>query len=644
MIRFDELKLSEEVLSAISEMGYEQPSAIQEQTIPYLLENDGDIIALAQTGTGKTAAFGIPAIEKTNLNNKNIQTLILSPTRELGMQIAGELEKFCKNLPKIRIVAVYGGAPIDKQISDLNRGAHFVVATPGRMVDLIKRKRIDISQIDRVVLDEADEMLNMGFRDDLDFILSQTPDTKNTWLFSATMPREAENIAKNYMTDPYKITVGAKNAGTSTVHHVYYQVQAKDRYLALKRVADINPDIYGIIFCRTRQETKDIAEKLIRDGYNADALHGDLSQAQRDMVMRRFRIKNLQMLVATDVAARGIDVTDLTHVINFNLPDDAENYTHRSGRTGRAGKTGVSISIIHSRENHKIRQIEKSLQQKFEMAKIPGGKEICEVQLYHLIDKMTSAEVNQEQIEPFMERVMEKIGALSKEEIVKQFVSTEFSRFLDYYKNAPDLNISVREGGREERFGDRREGRDRDRSRSDRAPRERSDRGERSDRAPRERSDRGERSSDRGDRGGFERKEYNGDFTRFFVSLGEKDGVNKRDLIGIINQTTKNRDIAFGKIDVMRNFSFFEADKKATKEILQSFQDASHGDRKLTCEVAEDRKKSDSESAPRRRSSESSDRGGDRADRGGDKGSRDFGAKRKDFRDSGLNRPRRRNT
>ncbi|MBN1112389.1 MAG: DEAD/DEAH box helicase [Bacteroidales bacterium] len=607
MIRFDELKLSESVLAAISEMGYVEPSPVQEQTIPFLLENDSDIIALAQTGTGKTAAFGLPAIEKTNLNNKNIQTLILSPTRELGMQIAGELEKFCKNLPKIRIVAVYGGAPIEKQISELNRGAHFVVATPGRMVDLIKRNRIDISAIDRVVLDEADEMLNMGFRDDLDFILSKTPESKCTWLFSATMPREAEMIAKNYMKDPHKITVGAKNAGTDNVHHVYYQVQARDRYLALKRVADINPDIYGIIFCRTRQETKDIAEKLIKDGYNADALHGDLSQAQRDMVMRRFRIKNLQMLVATDVAARGIDVTDLTHVINYNLPDDVENYTHRSGRTGRAGKTGVSISIIHSRENGKIRQIERTLQKKFECAKIPGGKEICEVQLYHLIDKMTSTEVNQEQIEPFMERVMEKIGDLSKEEIVKRFVSAEFSRFLDYYKNAPDLNISVREGGREDR-GERR------------------DRGERGERGERTRRDRGERS----ERGGFERREYNGNFTRFFVSLGEKDGVNKRDLIGIINQTTKNRDIALGKIDVMRNFSFFEADKAATKEILKSFQDASHGDRKLTVEVAEDRAKS---SAPRRR--EGGAPSGDR--------NRDFGGKRKDFRDGGLNRPRRRN-
>jgi len=556
MIKFEELGLSTPVMSAISEMGYVEPSPVQEKAIPFLMAEDRDFVALAQTGTGKTAAFGLPAIEKTDVKNRKAQTLILSPTRELCLQIVVELNKFCKNIPGIKVVAVYGGAPIYDQIRKLNDGAHFIVATPGRMVDLIERKKVDLSHIKRVVLDEADEMLNMGFRDDLDSILKDTPETKNTWLFSATMPREAENIANRYMNDPHTITMGKKNAGTDNVNHLYYRVQARDRYLALKRVMDINPDIYGIIFCRTRQETKDVAEKLIKDGYNADALHGDLSQAQRDLVMRRFRLKTLQMLVATDVAARGIDVNDLTHVINYNLPDDVENYTHRSGRTGRAGKKGVSISIIHSRETSKIRQIEHIIKQKFDNAKVPNGEEVCEAQLFSLINKVNKAEVQEEKIAPYMEKVMETIGELPKEDLVKRFVAAEFNRFLEYYKDAPDLNIPDkreydRDGGRRGRDGDRRD-RDRGRGRS--------------------------RSND-------------SNYTRFFINQGVKDGMTKRDLMGMINRVTRRRDITLGRIDVMKNFSFFEADKGMESDILKSFKNAvNENERPVVVEVAGDRK------------------------------------------------------
>jgi ATP-dependent RNA helicase DeaD len=402
MLTFKELGLSPNLLKGIDALGFTNPTPIQEKIIPMFFETKNDIVGLAQTGTGKTAAFGLPIIEQIDVKDKSVQALILSPTRELCIQIAKDLDNFSKHVNGLEVVPVYGGASIDTQVRALKRGAQIVVATPGRMLDLIKRKAANLSNINTVVLDEADEMLNMGFRDELDGILEQTSNSKRTLLFSATMPKEVARIAKNYMNNPTQITVGKQNAGADNVHHVYYQVHAHNRYKALKRIADINPDIYGLVFCRTRMETKEVADKLIKDGYNADALHGDLSQAQRDHVMKRFRERTLQMLVATDVAARGIDVTEISHVINYNLPEDNEIYTHRSGRTGRAGKSGVSIAIVNYREINRIPQIEKLIQKSFEKLLVPSGEEICEKQLFKLIDKMENVKVDEEQIAPFM--------------------------------------------------------------------------------------------------------------------------------------------------------------------------------------------------------------------------------------------------
>ncbi|MFO7574990.1 MAG: DEAD/DEAH box helicase [Bacteroidales bacterium] len=442
---FNQLELSPELLRAIEELDFLVPTPIQQKVIPVLLEEKCDIIGLAQTGTGKTAAFGLPALQNINLDTPHPQLLILSPTRELCMQIARDLESYGKYLSGLTIVSVYGGASIDKQIGILKRGAHIVVATPGRIHDLVRRKRIDLSKTETLVLDEADEMLKMGFRDDLDAILAKTPAEKNTLLFSATMSQEINRIAKTYMTDPVEITVGTKNAGAENVSHIFHMVTAKNRYNALKRVVDYYPDIYGIVFCRTRQETKEVAASLMSDGYNAEALHGDLSQAQRDYVMQKFRERNLSMLVATDVAARGLDVTDLTHIINYNLPDDNEVYTHRTGRTGRAGKEGAAVSIINLKERSRISQIEKVVKKKFEQRPVPGGAEICERQLYSMVEKMRNSHVEHARIDPYMDKVYQTLGDLSKEEIIKRMVSVEFNRFLDYYKNAPDLNIDARE-------------------------------------------------------------------------------------------------------------------------------------------------------------------------------------------------------
>src|SRR6056297_3495589 len=440
MLTFNALGISPNLLKGTEELGFNKPTPIQEKIIPLVCETKDDLIGLAQTGTGKTAAFGLPIIEQTDIREKSVQALILAPTRELCIQITRDLQNYSKYMKGMEVVPVYGGANIQTQMKALKKGAHIIVATPGRMLDLMKRKAANINQVRTVVLDEADEMLNMGFREELDGILEKTPDDKRTLLFSATMPKEVTRIARNYMNNPVQITIGKQNAGPENVRHYYYQVHARDRYLALKRIADYNPDIYGLIFCRTRKETKEVADKLLKDGYNADAIHGDLSQAQRDHVMKRFRERSLQMLVATDVAARGIDVNDISHVINYNLPDELEVYTHRTGRTGRAEKSGTAISIVNYREKNKIPAIEKIIDKKCERMPIPSGDEICSKQLFNLIDKMENAKVDEKQIAPFMETVNKKLEWLSKEEIIKHFVSLEFNRFLEYYKDAPNLN------------------------------------------------------------------------------------------------------------------------------------------------------------------------------------------------------------
>lgn len=518
---FEETGIRTELLKAIEELGYEKPMPVQQQVIPVILESDRDIIALAQTGTGKTAAFGLPLISKIDEHNTNPQVLILCPTRELCLQIANDLTNYGKFLKGLQIVAVYGGASIENQIKQLKQGAQIIAATPGRMNDLIRRNKVNLRDIHSVVLDEADEMLNMGFQEELNSILEEVPEDRRTLLFSATMPKEVAAIASNYMKNTQEITVGTRNAGAENVKHYYYVVHASDRYLALKRIADYFPDIYGIIFCRTRQETKEVAEKLMKDGYNADALHGDLSQQQRDYVMQRFRVKNIQMLVATDVAARGLDVDDLTHVINYNLPDDVEIYTHRSGRTGRAGKSGTSITICHTKEKFKIGQIEKTIKQKFEHKQVPSGKEICEKQLFSLIDRMEKVEVNEDQIAEFLPVVFKKLDWLSREDLIKKFVSTEFNRFLEYYKNAQDINVAVHQD--------------------------------------RERKESSTRQASKG-------------FTLLRINLGKMDGLSPRDLIGMINDYTRNRSIIIGKADIQRTFTLFEIESKHVDSIFNAFQ------------------------------------------------------------------------
>lgn len=541
---FNKLGLSEPILKGLEQLGFEKPTPVQEKTIPLLLKEKVDLVALAQTGTGKTAAYGIPIIESIDLENKSTQALVLSPTRELCIQIAQDFKKFARFYDGLRIQAVYGGTDITKQIRGLNKGVHIIVATPGRMLDLMNRGNANITSISTVVLDEADEMLNMGFQEDLNDILADTPSDKNTLLFSATMPREAEQISKEYMDDPVKITVGKRNSGAENVEHLYYVVHAKDRYHALKRVVDNNPDIYGIIFCRTRMETKDIAEKLIHDGYNADALHGDLTQAQRDFVMNKFRNKNLQMLIATDVAARGLDVNDLTHVINLDFPDDIEVYTHRSGRTGRAGNSGVSISIINGRERGKLQRIERKINKKFQHKQVPLGRDVCATQLMHLIDKIKSVEVDHAQIEPFLAQVNEKLDGLSRDDLIKHFVSLEFNRFLDYYKNAKDIHTVDMN-----RFSS--ESRDRGRT--------------------------------RGKRGGRD----GATFTRFFIDIGSKDKLDTGSLIGFINRMCRNRDMRIGKIEVLKSFSFFEVENSYSELIMNSFRGAKFDQRSVNVELAQ---------------------------------------------------------
>lgn len=611
--------LSNEVLQAIKEMGFEKPTDIQSQAIPFLLQENRDLIGLAQTGTGKTAAFGLPLISQLDYGKNIPQALVICPTRELCLQIERDLTNYGKYLP-LQTVAVYGGADIIRQIKKIQAGVHIVVATPGRLVDIIKRKKVDLSQVRNLVLDEADEMLDMGFQEDLDAILEQTPKEKRTLLFSATMPNEVRRIASNYMNDPFEITVGTKNSGAVTVSHHAYVVSSKNRYIALKRIADFYPDIYGIVFCRTREETKEVAEKLMADGYNADALHGDLSQAQRDYVMKKFRNKNLNMLVATDVAARGLDVHDLTHVINYSIPDDLETYTHRSGRTGRAGKEGISILIANLREKGKLKRIEQIIKKKIEIKKVPGGQEICAVQLKGLIQKVLSTEVNDEKISELLAPIMPQFAEMSAEEILKRFVSFEVNRILEYYENAQDINLDV-----EKENERRRTLSERNHERNERRRRERErDRGERSydsrDERFRERRDRG---GDRRDRRG--RADSGTEYTRFFMNIGKREQLDQGKLLKLLNEHANDRDIHYGSIDIMRSFSFFEVESKYTDKVLRSLANATYDGLPVSVQVAQSTGPAMSEGGDSRR-----DGRRDFRRREDFRGGKDFGRSRRD--------------
>ncbi|MBP3467498.1 MAG: DEAD/DEAH box helicase [Paludibacteraceae bacterium] len=522
-MKFRELGLREEIITAVDELGFEEAMPIQEKSIPFIKNESKDLVALAQTGTGKTAAFGLPILDSIDENLRATQALVIAPTRELCVQISNDLKNFSKHIKGMKIVPVYGGENIITQLRQLDVTPQIVVATPGRLIDLMKRKKVDLSGIRYLVLDEADEMLNMGFKEDIETILESTPESRRTFLFSATMPKDVEEMSRNYMGEREQITIGTKNSGNENVEHVYYMVQAKDRYLALKRIVDMNPDIYAIIFCRTRQETQEVAEKLMKDGYNADALHGDLSQAQRDAVMQKFRIKHLQILVATDVAARGLDVSDLTHVINYNLPDDIESYTHRSGRTGRAKKKGVSIAIIHTKEKHRIKSIERIIKREFIRKDVPNGMDICKKQLFHLINRMENVEVNSEQIDPLLPEIFSKLEYLDKEEIIKKFVSLEFNRFLEYYKDARDLNVkeTPKEGGN----------------------------------------------------GNGGKKKKSGRKTRLKMNLGERDRITPKRLLGIINDTVGDKTISINDIEITQRYTFFDVFDDQKGKIMNAFAD-----------------------------------------------------------------------
>jgi len=545
MTSFKETGLQKEILDAVHELGFETPTPIQAKTIPHLLTSNQDLMAFAQTGTGKTAAFGLPAIQLTDIDDKSTQTLVLCPTRELCMQITKDLTDFSKYMKSLNVVAVYGGASIETQTRALNKGAQIVVATPGRAKDLLLRKKLLLGNVQRVVLDEADEMLSMGFKEDLDAILATTPKTKQISLFSATMSKEVAAITRKFMDHPVELSVSPKNTAAENVEHLYYMVHSRDRYEVLKRIADMNPSIYGIVFCRTRRETSEVANKLMQDGYNADALHGDLSQAQRDEVMGRFRQRQLQLLVATDVAARGLDVTDLTHIINYNLPDDDEVYTHRSGRTGRAGKSGISIAIIHTRETGRLKEIAKKSGITFTKEAVPGGKEICQKQLYALIDKMENVEVDEKQIGPFLPSIYEKLAWLDREELIKHFVSAEFNRFLSYYKDSRDLNVS--EGSRE-------------------------------------RSDNKERKS-RSERG----PKRQVSFVRLHINVGAKNRINPGRIIGMINEGLDSSDAEIGRIEILNNFSFVEVEDQRAPAVIKALNGNTVDGERLQVEISKEK-------------------------------------------------------
>lgn len=577
MNKFDALGINKSIVKAVTELGFENPTPIQEKVIPVLLTGTTDLVALAQTGTGKTAAFGLPLTHLVDFSSRDTQAVIICPTRELCMQITRDLQNFTKYIDGANIVAIYGGASIENQSRDVKRGAQIVVATPGRLCDMIDRRRVNFSNVRYAILDEADEMLNMGFKEDLDTILSQTPEEKNTWLFSATMPDEVLRISKNYMENPVEITAGTKNSGNENIEHIYYVVQARDKYAALKRIADSNPDIFAIVFCRTRIETQEIADHLIKDGYAADSLHGDLSQQQRDHVMKRYRARGLQMLVATDVAARGIDVNDVTHVINYNLPDEIENYTHRSGRTARAGKTGVSICIINMKEVGKIRIIERIIKKKFVQGTIPTGFEVCEKQLFSLVKKIHNIEVNEAAIESYLPNIYKELEDLSREDIIKRFVSTEFNRFVEYYKNAPDLNA----GGR----------------------------------------DREQRSTP--------------GLTKLFINLGELDSLDSQSMKEYISEVSGVDMASIVSAEIKSSFSFIEVKTEAAEVIQGTFKNARYNNRNVRIEsrgASEGRSSRGGsyEGGGFKKSYGGGDRrggygGGNRSERGGNRGGKSYG-------------------
>lgn len=536
---FNELGLRAEVLRALEDLGFEHPTPIQEESIPQLLSERRDLVGLAQTGTGKTAAFGLPLIESIDFDKKFVQGVVIAPTRELGIQIAEDFKKYTKYIKGASIATIYGGASIETQAREVKKGAQIIVATPGRLNDMIRRNLVKLNQVSVAVLDEADEMLNMGFKEDIDIILEQTPADKNVWLFSATMPKEVARIASTYMKNPIEVTVGTKNAANTDIHHVYYTINDRNRYFALKRMLDFYPEIYGLVFCRTKRLTQEVADKLMKDGYNAAPLHGDLSQAQRDHAMQKFRDKTVQILVATDVAARGIDVTEISHVIHYNLPEEVENYTHRSGRTGRAGKKGQSISFATGKEIGRIKSIERIIKLEIEHATIPSGKEVCEKQLFALIDNVKNVEVKEDEIENFLPAIFEQLEGFSKEEVIKKFVSAEFNHFLDYYDGSRDLNSKL----------------------SDRE------------------KEKGERESKKRDLSDDSKQ-------RFHITLGTDAGLNKGAILRIVCQHADISSTEVGRIDLFREFSFFDVDKKFADQVLNGMKDAEFNDEPFKIQFA----------------------------------------------------------
>lgn len=556
MITFSELGLDEKLIKATDALGFVNPTPIQEKSIPVLLSGTKDMIGLAQTGTGKTAAFGLPLLQLVDEKQKLAQALVICPTRELCMQIVSEMENFKKFMPGMHVVAVYGGASIGMQIRDLKRGVQIVVATPGRLIDLIERKAINLEEIKYVVLDEADEMLNMGFQEDIEFILQNTPKKEATWLFSATMPNEIRKVSKRYMTDPFEVTVGKVNTSNKNIDHQYYVTESRHRYETLKRLIDFNPGMYGIIFTRTKMDAQEIAEKLTREGYDIDALHGDLSQPQRDKVMNAFRDKTLQLLIATDVAARGIDVKEITHVINYELPDDTEVYTHRSGRTGRAGSTGICMSIVHTKEIYKLRSIERLIQSQFHKLDIPNGKDVCRKQFHHTMDRLLQVDISHGDYQTYLPMLQEKFADVTKEEILTRMAATEFDRFLKYYENSEDLNVR---------------GNNRDNNRRDA--------GGRNERNSRDRFDRDRKSS----------KEGNGNTTRLFVNLGTKDGFYKASFLQFILDMSDLRKDVLGRIDMKEMNSWVEIEKGAANQMIKSIDGKNYRGRKIRMNDANSR-------------------------------------------------------
>lgn len=544
---FQELGVRDDLMRAIDELGFETPMPVQEKVIPVLLSEDHDLVALAQTGTGKTAAFGLPVIQRVDTSLRKPQALILAPTRELCLQIASDLADYSKYTPGLRVIPVYGGSSIESQIRGLREGVQIIVATPGRLIDLINRGVVNLDMVHTVVLDEADEMLNMGFVDSITDILSHVPDQRKMLLFSATMPAEVERIAKQFMHDPLEIVIGNRNEGAANVRHIYYMVNARDKYLALKRVADDSPNIYAIIFCRTRRDTQEVADKLIADGYNADALHGDLSQQQRDIVMKKFRDRVITLLVATDVAARGLDVDDLTHVINYGLPDDTAVYTHRSGRTGRAGKTGISVAIIHSREKGKLREIERIIGKKFERCEVPSPKHIIEKQLYYLADKIERVEVNDAEIDKYVPGVLRKLSWLSAEDLLKRVLSIEFNRLLDYYKDAPKIDF-IDDNPKRERKGKKAE-------------------------IPSDR-DKDRRTAEKG-------------MERIYVNVGKADGFFAGNLIDLLNHNVGGKRVDVGRIDLLPNYSLFDVRKADARRVVAGLKGADFFGQRIYSEIAD---------------------------------------------------------